>query len=207
MVEKATKDINAYPVKTKFLTDNPEHYWVKFGDKHFKDETGNFSMPDESYNGTVELYDNPQFTQSVVFLNNSPEIRGKLIELGWKPFGYMDNLYIFCDAESKEFETTDDGGLHNVWKVSDDNLIVCNADEEELFLALVALRDDSYYKQWITYEEPMMLSARNCQYIDKGISGFSLIDENSSLFPQKTHKSTAAELIEHFRKNRRSDSD
>ena len=68
----------------------------------------------------------------------------------------------------------------------DDGFIYCGTNEE-LFLAIAALRDDADKNQWFTDGN---------EYWQQCIGGFKF----PSLAKEKLHKATVQELIEHFNK-------
>lgn len=114
------------------------------------------------------------------YKKNTPELRKKLEELG----------YIMGESlntnKSKGLICTKYGKVFN---------IICNADiskydidcgtNEELFLALAALRDDSDYMQWFT---------------DGKLWEKSNNDLPSHYMQLEGHKATVEEIIEHFKK-------
>lgn len=126
------------------------------------------------------------FTQSCFIRKNTPELRKKLEELGYK-YGGSDtkswnpsSLYCF------------DGKYYEVYpaKPSRYHWIEDCETNEGLFLTLAALRDDTDKNQWLT---------------DGKIWG--KFGEDLSLYPipiinylqSKGHKATAKEIIEHFK--------
>ena len=126
------------------------------------------------------------FIQPCFIKKNTPELRKKLEELGYtyngrdtKSWG-ASALYCF------------DGKYHEAYpaKPSRYHSIVDCGTNEELFLALAALRDDTDKNQWLT---------------DGKIWG--KFGEDSFLHPiqiinylqSKGHKATVEEIIEHFK--------
>lgn len=95
------------------------------------------------------------FTTPCFIRKNTPEIRKKLEELGYKPFGSVKyewdmGLGLSTDNRLGEFESFDNNGLENIIKCESpdyEDSIDCG-DNEELFLAIAALRDDTDYMQW-----------------------------------------------------------
>lgn len=86
-----------------------------------------------------------------------------------------------------------------------DGLIDCGTNEE-LFLAIAALRDDSNYMQWFIADSILSVSygdsIGNDHYFTelKGIMFFW--DENwdnATIISGRYHKATVNELIEHFK--------
>lgn len=119
------------------------------------------------------------FTQPCFIRKNTPELRKKLEE-----FGYIMGESLNTN-KSKGLICTKYGKVFN---------IICNADiskydidcgtNEELFLALAALRDDSDYMQWFT---------------DGKLWEKSNNDLPSHYMQLEGHKATLQELIEHFK--------
>lgn len=83
------------------------------------------------------------FTQSCYIEKNTLELRNKLKELGYK-YGGKERTY----GEAKALYCHFDRFYECVQKPSRYESIVNCKDNEELFLALAALRDDSDYMQW-----------------------------------------------------------
>lgn len=125
------------------------------------------------------------FTQSCFIRKNTPELRNKLEELGYK-YGGSDTkswgssaLYCF------------DGKYYEVYpaKPSRYHWIEDCETNEELFLALAALRDDSDYMQWFTDGKKWFKFGGIIQ------NGFIIDKETHLLY----HKATAEEIIEYFK--------
>lgn len=129
---------------------------------------------------------NNMFTTSCFIRKNTPELRKKLEELGYKNLGkvryYGDPIYIYC--ENDIFYTSP-----CKLETHDNYRIDCGTNEE-LFLAIATLRDDTDKNQWLT---------------DGKIWG--KFGEDSFLHPiqiinylqSKGHKATIEEIIEHFK--------
>jgi hypothetical protein len=134
------------------------------------------------------------FIQPCFIRNNTPELRKKLEELGYK-FSGADHIELDCIVTFPHHDTFSvfttyrfniyDDSFKIVWK----EYIDCGTNEE-LFLALSALRDDSDYMQWF-------------------ISGnkwfkFGGVVQNGFIIDKETHllyyKATVEEIIEHFKK-------
>ena len=90
-----------------------------------------------------------RFTTHCFIRKNTPEIREKLEELGYKDYGklrlYGDPIIIYCDANI--FFTSPFVLEGEQYRGKYDKFIDCG-DNEELFLAVAALRDDTDYMQW-----------------------------------------------------------
>lgn len=143
------------------------------------------------------------FTTSCFIRKNTPELRNRLKKLGIRPF--------LCDEELNAI-----GGnikVHNgmvaAFTCSDslnncDDLIDCGTNED-LFLALAALRDDTDKEQFFVTE--VRLGSINCPdtIIEKGALLKCCMDKwkipknkfDSMGIP--SHKATVEELIEHFK--------
>ena len=95
------------------------------------------------------------FTQPCFIRKNTPELRKKLKELGYEPFGSVKYEWdtgwgLSTDNCLGEFESFDNNGLENIIKCGSpdyEDSIDCG-DNEELFLSIAALRDDNDYMQW-----------------------------------------------------------
>lgn len=139
------------------------------------------------------------FTTPCFIKKNTPELRKKLEELGYEPSHristYSDvyqNLAV-CNFFGNRYygvsdkESSRPGNIEDA--IKNRGMINCGTNEE-LFLALAALRDDTDKNQWLT---------------DGKIWG--KFDEDSFLYPiqiinylqSKGHKATVEEIIEHFK--------
>ena len=120
------------------------------------------------------------FTQSCFIRKNTPELKKKLEELGYK----MNLIY-----SPNEHNLYIGSGVYSSANFIDSYYLDCGTNEE-LFLALAALRDDTNANQWLT---------------DGKIWG--KFDEDSFLYPiqiinhlqSNGHKATIEEIIEHFK--------
>ena len=130
------------------------------------------------------------FIQPCFIRKNTPEIRKKLKELGYK-FSGADHIELDCIVTfshhdifsvfaAYRFNIYDDN-FRTIWK----GYIDCGTNEE-LFLALSALRDDTDRNQWFT---------------DGGKVWEKSNDELPSHYMQlEGHKATVEEIIDHFKK-------
>ena len=151
------------------------------------------------------------FTQECFIHKNTKDLRSKLSSLGLKlnhGKAWGKYLCVFKTEDSKEWRyvaspLSELEGMPNY-----KNAIDCG-DNEELFLAIAALRDDNDYMQWFVTEV-------NQSWVNIGIyspkGSFELcLQENrynkewvgkeefcSCVVP--AHKATIEELIEHFKK-------
>lgn len=142
------------------------------------------------------------FTQPCFIRKNTPELRKKLEELGYKRnssewalsanflYAYQYPMEGFdrpnwVTGDSLDLTYSDGSALK-------DKFIDCEANEL-LFLAIAALRDDSDYMQWFTNEESWEL----CRGIDYLMEDY--IDVDLEERKEFWHKAPAPELIEHFK--------
>lgn len=151
------------------------------------------------------------FTTPCFIRKNTKKIRKELYELGYnRPNGVIENER-FCIATSSvnynyhiiKEGSFDDTNLHHTWNCA--GRIDCGMNEE-LFLAIAALRDDSNYMQWFIADSILSVSygdsIGNDHYFTepKGIMFFW--DENwdnATIISGRYHKATVNELIEHFK--------
>lgn len=126
-----------------------------------------------------------RFTKPCFIRKNNSELRNKLKELGYhcNPYLGWNNLY------------TSIFGVRSVYSMRDDinvlskeiDIIDCGTNEE-LFLAIAALRDDSNYMQWFTDGNHWYQN----KIADIEVERFGAGD------PIEYHKATVDELINHF---------
>ena len=136
------------------------------------------------------------FTQPCFIRKNTPELRKKLEELGYNPHpSYGDNgQYLHLNR----------GFYHtNVVGYSEEieRMIDCGTNEE-LFLALAALRDDTNENQWFIAQGTIWVKDCNDEiivYYDEGEwflwNEYLFIENSLSDF----RKATAEEIIDHFK--------
>lgn len=136
------------------------------------------------------------FIQPCFIRKNTLYLRRKLEELGYKPsypiFQYPEvfkHIAVCNFFGSKYYGVSDDEVSHHGEikdAIKNRGLIDCGTNEE-LFLALAALRDDNDKKQWFVhdyqYQKVWIFSEMEC-YSDEPFA----------------HKATVEELIEHFKK-------
>ena len=128
------------------------------------------------------------FIQPCFIRKNTPELRKKLEELGYK-MGESLNT-----NKSKGLICTKYGKVFN---------IICNADiskydidcgtNEELFLAIAALRDDTDKNQWVIDE------ANECFGWEDSWMICDKDDMNERAVYTHYRKATVEEIIEHFK--------
>ena len=135
------------------------------------------------------------FTTPCFIRKNTPELRKKLEELGYKMLSPIEYDNLECS----------DNWVNDIKSLNDCNGINCGFNEE-LFLAIAALRDDSNYMQWFITDSILSVSygdsIGNDHYFTepKGIMFFW--DENwdnATIISGRYHKATVNELIEHFK--------
>ena len=128
------------------------------------------------------------FTQNCYIKKNTKELRDKLKALGYKlNHGKTWGKYLVCfkinGTEECRFVATPEYDLKNMPDFK--NAIDCGTNEE-LFLAIAALRDDSDNLQWFTDGNG---------YWQLCIGKFRY----PNIAYEKVHKATVEELIEHFK--------
>ena len=150
------------------------------------------------------------FTQPCFIRKNTPELRKKLEELGYKSFGSIKYEWdtgwgLSTDNHLGEFESFDNNGLENIIKCEStdyENSIDCGVNEE-LFLALAALRDDTNANQWFIAQDTMWDENYNGKITVEYKEGEWLIWDYYSFMidePSYFRKATVEEIIEHFNK-------
>ena len=171
------------------------------------------------------------FKQPCFIRKNTPELRKKLEELGYKPFGSVKYEWdtgwgLSTDNRLGEFESFDNNGLGNIIKCESpdyEDYIDCGTNEE-LFIALASLRDDSDYMQWFIC--PKTRTRRMAGYFGQvvGMDGHyqeivgyewhrhenkdnALTERLNAMIQMEVedmdflpHKATVEEIIEHFNK-------
>ena len=144
------------------------------------------------------------FTQPCFIRKNTPELRKKLEELGYEPFGSVKYEWdtgwgLSTDNRLGEFESFHNNGLENIIKCESpdyEDSIDCGTNEE-LFLALAALRDGTDVNQWFVMDVEIYMD------INQG-DWFIATDRNkgkhigTQIDPMYCHKATVEEIIEHF---------
>ena len=131
------------------------------------------------------------FTQSCFIRKNTSELRNKLEELGYTTSTICKDDNIATSSILGKYSIISDWQLnstnpHITW--NNGHRIDCGENEEQ-FLAIASLRDDSDYMQWFTDGEKWLQNKQN---------DFEVIrygEDNLINF----HKATVEELIEHFK--------
>ena len=166
------------------------------------------------------------FIQPCFIRKNSPELRKKLEELGYEPNAYEsfwedDNRYIITTIGSQGY------GYYtlcikNCCLLENELFIDCGTNEE-LFLALAALRDDSDYMQWFVCPKTRTRRMAGCFGQVVGMDGHyqeivgyewyrhenkdnALTERFDTMIQMEVedmeflpHKATVEEIIEHFK--------
>lgn len=136
------------------------------------------------------------FTTPCFIHKNTEELRKKLEELGYLfiPNGWnewsipIENCeYLLCDADTYQGNSIS----YYTGKMCKPNLGIDCIENEELFISIAALRDESDIHQWFTDSKEWFL----CQYLKVAMH---YQDKPEILF-EKWHKATVNELIEHFK--------
>lgn len=143
------------------------------------------------------------FTQTVYIKKNTRELRGKLRDIGYRlpiePFHSYKKVYsalINCGLLPKLFYSIYLCADHGLIKLDGDfNRDSINCEEnEDMFLAIAALRDDSDFMQWFIWDKDTLISQKG---------GWILCDLTSMredmLERGYCHKASVEEIIEHFK--------
>lgn len=125
------------------------------------------------------------FTTAAFIRRNTPELQKKLEELGYKKYGNP-----FQITDDSKLITTIDGEYVPYNVPLDDSFIDCGTNEE-LFLAIATLRDDTDDNQWFTDGNDWFL----CRYLKVGMH----YQDMPEILFEKWYKATVEELIKHFK--------
>ena len=136
------------------------------------------------------------FTQSCYIKKNTKELREKLKSLGYRlNNGKAWGKYLACfktnDTNEDMFVASPDYDLKNMPNFT--NSIDCGTNED-LFLAIAALQDDTDENQWFVSNDNAEWY-RHYSYFDgdpNKDNAYSVIRKD------KWHKATVQELVEHF---------
>ena len=131
------------------------------------------------------------FTQSCFIRKNTSELRNKLEEFGYTTSTICKGGNIATSSILGKYSIISDWQLnstnpHITW--NNGHRIDCGTNEE-LFLAIAALRDDRDYIQWFTDGEQWLQNKQN----DVEVIRYG--EDNLINF----HNATVEELIEHFK--------
>ena len=132
------------------------------------------------------------FTQSCFIRKNTPELRKKLEELG---YDYYTPNGIKSDNIVASLGFIFDICSIDTIKQAFNNCIDCGTNEE-LFLALAALRDDTDYMQWFICDDNE--SMFKVDKSDMSISKF-IPEYMDGWDVSGARKATVEEIIEHFK--------
>lgn len=142
------------------------------------------------------------FTTPCFIRKNTPELRENLKAFGYIDCSTVDDRYtaIFVDAERGEFFT------EYLSNITEDELAIDCYENDNLFLAIAALRDDTDRGQFFVTEA--RLGSINCpdSIIEKG--SFIICCTDKWEIPKNqwdsmgipSHKASVLELIEYFKK-------
>ncbi len=133
------------------------------------------------------------FTTPAFIRKNTPELWKKLAELGYK-YGYKADCHhdiIYVDAECNEFFPTFSSNI------TDDEIAIDCGTNEELFIALAALRDDTDNNQLFTNGKGDWGMYRDGS--DGNLPGMDFFGMPNDFDLSHYHKATVNELIEHFK--------
>ena len=152
------------------------------------------------------------FLHKTFIRKNSPELRDKLEDLGYTNGAWETPRFHYpylCTWPNPKwglfkgegfYMTEDDYRLEGkVWEYKPKEDVIDCGDNEELFLAVAALRDDTDYMQWF------VMDVETYTEINQG-DWFLVTDRNkgkhigTQIDPLYCHKATLKEIIEHFRK-------
>ena len=140
------------------------------------------------------------FIQPCFIRKNTHELRKKLEELGYKPFGSVKYEWdtgwgLSTDNRLGEFESFDNNGLENIIKCElpdYEDSIDCG-DNEDLFIALASMTDNEY-----GLCDYYIVTVDNPRYAKGSIH--RALPISSVIHPSCYRKATVEELIEHFKK-------
>ena len=145
------------------------------------------------------------FTTTAFIRKNTTKIRNRLRELGYycNPYLGWHNLYASVRGFASVYSMSDDD--INVLSKKIDSFIDCGTNEN-LFLAIAALRDDTDEDQWFVTDSPLSVSyddiVGNDHYFTEPKGSMFFWDENwnhATIISGSYHKATVEELIEHFK--------
>lgn len=139
------------------------------------------------------------FTQPCFIRKNTPELRKKLEELGYIPLTMNLLLEKAPTLVAMEFPRGNPIFnaviyIHEYVKMFQNEIkfIDCGTNEN-LFLAIASLRDDTDYGQWFIFDAESFLTLKRGDWMK-----FIGYDECVINNPIWSHKATVQELIEHF---------
>lgn len=143
------------------------------------------------------------FTTPAFIRKNTPELRKKLEKLGYNHSTDVIEDERFCIATSPVNcnyhvilkEVFDDTNPHHTWNCA--GRIDCGTNEE-LFIVIAALRDDTDNNQLFTNGRGYWgIYSDNCK--EGGLSGMNFFGIPNDFDLSNYHKATVDELIEYFK--------
>lgn len=148
---------------------------------------------------------NEKFTTSCLIHKNTPSLRKKLEELGYEEWScYEDEPILGVTTFNFRFQSFSlPNGLTPIYFSTEfciedyinSGYIDCG-ENEDLFLGLAALREDSDYMQWFIYDvEDTPLISRSGICIGNGVM---VLRRTKSLLSVSGRKATPEELIKYF---------
>lgn len=144
------------------------------------------------------------FTTPCFIRKSTYKLRKKLDELGYRLFGVELNEDL-CIFTSPEYGLYNIEFFNNIPHPDETDSVDCGTNEE-LFLAIAALRDDSNYMQWFIADSILSVSygdsIGNDHYFTEPKGVMFFWDENwdnATIISGRYHKATVDELIEHFK--------
>ena len=130
------------------------------------------------------------FTTAAFIRRNTPEIRKKLEEMGYKCSSLRrDRSCLYTTVYFNVYHSIHPEWLDNEY-IRKPYYVDCGTNEE-LFLAIAALRDDTDDNQWFTDGNDWFL----CRYLKVGMH----YQDMPEILFEKWYKATVEELIEHFK--------
>ena len=132
------------------------------------------------------------FTTPAFILKNTPELRKKLEELGYKVGNeaYINDAFLATDNDEIF-------GIDEPYSLEQCNGYIHCGINEPLFLAIAALRDDTDKNQWFVYPNENIWFI--CNDYDINYVREYIRDSVQSAWFHCSHKATVEELIEHFK--------
>lgn len=136
---------------------------------------------------------------------NTPELRKKLEELGYKCSSLRrDRSCLYTTVYFNVYHSIHPEWLDNEY-IRKPYDVDCGTNEE-LFLAIAALRDDTNENQWFIADSPLSVSyddtVGNDHYFTEPKGSMFFWDINwmhATIISGNYHKATVEELIEHFK--------
>lgn len=141
------------------------------------------------------------YTQNCLIKKNTPELRKKLENLGYdvSKIEAHSNYIITSKLDSTAIGMSEDLFAilypYTLW----DFITICESNEE-LFLAIAALQDDTDIDQWFVYPEENKWFICDYSNIEAERNAPSTRMSCQAAWFYKSHKATVNELIKHFQK-------